>query len=210
MRWLLVFWWAWPKHAMSILGFYNISRLKKPNSCFASGRDIKGFWAVAHRVSCTKILLARTADSLARHLKKCILYWILCLGQKMNLPTGQVADKIYLPVWILNLPRATGQPSMSHPAAWSLARRIQGSQYSHYSLIVFVKIIPCPFILLLNKERIYLRNVVKYNKVHGLPPLEMQSFAIPQISQFFFCRYVNYGIMSKILTSDDVTMNVDF
>ena len=40
---------------------------------------------------------------------------IMCLGQKMNLPAGQVADKIYLPVWEFNLPWTTGQPLMSHP-----------------------------------------------------------------------------------------------
>ena len=37
------------------------------------------------------------------------------LGQNMSLPTGQVADKIYLPAWTFNLPQATGQPLMSHP-----------------------------------------------------------------------------------------------
>ncbi len=38
-----------------------------------------------------------------------IILNIIFLGQKMSLPTGQVADKIYLP-------RATGKPLMSHPA----------------------------------------------------------------------------------------------
>ena len=38
--------------------------------------EIKGFWALAHWASCTKTLIARVADSLARHLKKCLLYWI--------------------------------------------------------------------------------------------------------------------------------------
>ena len=42
---------------------------------------------------------------------------IMCLGQKMSLPTGQVADKVYLPRRIFTLPRATGQSFMSHPAA---------------------------------------------------------------------------------------------
>ena len=46
-----------------------------------------------------------------------IILNIMCLGQKMSLPAGQVADKIYLPTWIFNLSRETGQPLMSHPVA---------------------------------------------------------------------------------------------
>ena len=38
----------------------------------------------------------------------------------MSLPAGQVADKIYLPVWTSNLARATGQPLMSHPVIRSV------------------------------------------------------------------------------------------
>ena len=41
-----------------------------------TGCDIKGFLALAHWASCTKILLARIADPLARHLKKFVLYII--------------------------------------------------------------------------------------------------------------------------------------
>ncbi len=44
-----------------------------------------------------------------------IILNIMCLGQKMSLPTRQVANKIYLPGWMFNLPRATGQPLMLHP-----------------------------------------------------------------------------------------------
>ncbi len=33
----------------------------------------------------------------------------------MSLHTGQVADKIYLPGWIFDLPWATGQPLMLQP-----------------------------------------------------------------------------------------------
>ena len=36
----------------------------------------------------------------------------------MSLPAGQIADKIYLPTWIFNLPWAPGQPLMSHPAVY--------------------------------------------------------------------------------------------
>ncbi len=50
---------------------------------------------------------------------------VMCLGQKMSLPAGQVADKIYLPTWIFNLPRATGQPLMSHPGWYNYST--QGS-----------------------------------------------------------------------------------
>ena len=55
----------------------------------------------------------------------------------MNLPAGQVADKIYMPEWIFNLPRATGQPLMSHPAndeadGYLLQNHVQRGQTTMY------------------------------------------------------------------------------
>ena len=47
-----------------------------------------------------------------------IIRSIMCPGQKMSLPTRQVADEIYLPGWIFNLHWATGQPLMSHPGLY--------------------------------------------------------------------------------------------
>ncbi len=55
----------------------------------------------------------------------------ISICQKMNLSTGQVADKIYLSGWKFYLSQTTGQPLMSHPVNSCMCARTQICMHAH-------------------------------------------------------------------------------